>query len=1070
MWQESFGLGNLGGMGHAAELIRQIIILPFVLILPNSLIRYLWQFGTLLLGGLGARRIISYLKLDSSIEERSSNCNIGATFGAIFYLLNIGTLQVFYLPQEPFTAFFGFLPWLLYYDLKVMRDTRKPWLRLIVLHLLATTIAFVQTLFLVYMVILVIFTLLHIYKSFITKDKIRTQFNNSFTTSIKLWLLIIIVNLFWLLPVVYFTITNSQITVNSKINQIATQETNLRNQAFGTLGNIATLRGYWFDYTDFNKYGDLIYLLDYWQHYLNQIPLIGIQILFILFFLLGLILLVRSNNYWKEAIIVFLMINTFMLLGNQSVFGFITDLMQKNVPLFSQIFRSPFTKWIIPLSLIYSIFLGWGINWVYKKVSSFSSKLGKIIPTSFIILIIIYAWPTFNGHFFYQALKQNIPTDYFELFKFFDKVDSSTRIATLPQHYYWGWEWYKWPQSIGNGYRGSGFLWYGLKQPVLDRAFDVWSSENEQYYWELSRALNTQDTELLTNVLNKYDVDWILLDRYLVNRSSDNPFEFEKIDKWLLGTPNIVKEKTIGGLIIYTVNKNSYKQQFISGLHNVPVTDNKFIHSWEDRAYNNLGDYKYNQQKNPQYIYPFPSLFTNKLQSNIEFGIKNDVDTISLISNHKLSDVENYNLESDNIVDSEAAIPAKISWKLVGKDKLKLDILYLLPKIYFGYSIYEATPSSSIELSLAKCQSTQSNCTLTLNYRYNYFALQASSKPQIVLLSTKLPNVFGIYSGSGVELWDEKSINLRDIKNQFVYKSESTTNYLDKFDINIPKVDLNGYNQNILEISEYKNQPTINCRPYMQGTYSREIVQSGILYSAQHATSCDNYFLNDLEHNQSYIINITSANPTGMAQRFGLQIPSAGRSELDTFLSFDKDYYDNWIIVPQTSKFNKGYGLFFETISFGKEINNDILSSIKLWPFPYNFIKSIFLINKYIPDKVATNVNTLQVSKKGLWLYRIKVENLQQNISLTQQTKVNDLTLKLSQAYHSGWIGLAKTHNGWRLLPHVKINNWANGWEIGNLNGNNTIYLIFWPQILEYIGLAMLGITILTMFLKHKKH
>ena len=42
-----------------------------------------------------------------------------------------------------------------------------------------------------------------------------------------------------------------------------------------------------------------------------------------------------------------------------------------------------------------------------------------------------------------------------------------------------GWNYYDW------GYRGSGFLWYGIKQPILDRAFDVWDKSSEKYYEEI---------------------------------------------------------------------------------------------------------------------------------------------------------------------------------------------------------------------------------------------------------------------------------------------------------------------------------------------------------------------------------------------------------------------------------------------------------------------------------------------------------------------------------------------------------------------------------------------------------
>ena len=50
VWQTYQGLGLVGGMAHATDLIRQLILLPFTLILPINLIRYLWHFAMIFLG------------------------------------------------------------------------------------------------------------------------------------------------------------------------------------------------------------------------------------------------------------------------------------------------------------------------------------------------------------------------------------------------------------------------------------------------------------------------------------------------------------------------------------------------------------------------------------------------------------------------------------------------------------------------------------------------------------------------------------------------------------------------------------------------------------------------------------------------------------------------------------------------------------------------------------------------------------------------------------------------------------------------------------------------------------
>src|SRR5579871_549284 len=61
VWQEYQGLGLLGGMGHASDLIRQLILLCLSVIFPINLLRYAWTMSMLLVGGLGAYTLILYL-------------------------------------------------------------------------------------------------------------------------------------------------------------------------------------------------------------------------------------------------------------------------------------------------------------------------------------------------------------------------------------------------------------------------------------------------------------------------------------------------------------------------------------------------------------------------------------------------------------------------------------------------------------------------------------------------------------------------------------------------------------------------------------------------------------------------------------------------------------------------------------------------------------------------------------------------------------------------------------------------------------------------------------------------
>jgi hypothetical protein len=68
-----------------------------------------------------------------------------------------------------------------------------------------------------------------------------------------------------------------------------------------------------------------------------------------------------------------------------------------------------------------------------------------------------------------------------------------------------------------------------------------------------------------------------------------------------------------------------------------------------------------------------------------------------------------------------------------------------------------------------------------------------------------------------------------------------------------------------------------------------------------------------------------------------------------------------------------------------------------------------------------------------------------------------------NQAYRKGWLGIdADTGT---ILKHVKVDGWANGWMVP---GSVTIAIFYWPQLLEYLGFALLVAMILVIVFKRK--
>jgi len=164
VWQDYQGLGLLGGMGHGADLVRQIGVALVSIVLPVNWIRFSFHALMLLIGALGAYKLVVGKKQDEKkiiwIREllerfkkprQDVDLKIAGLVAGLLYMLNLGTLQNFYTPFEPFSTFFGFLPWLLYFLFKYLESgERKDLLKFGFVSLLATPMGYVQTVFLVW--------------------------------------------------------------------------------------------------------------------------------------------------------------------------------------------------------------------------------------------------------------------------------------------------------------------------------------------------------------------------------------------------------------------------------------------------------------------------------------------------------------------------------------------------------------------------------------------------------------------------------------------------------------------------------------------------------------------------------------------------------------------------------------------------------------------------------------------------------------------------------------------------------------------------------------------------------
>ncbi len=1030
-WQEYQGLGLLGGMGHGADLVRQILLWPFSLILKQNWLRYFWNYLALLSGVWGAYSLFAYLL------KNNKQYQLLALLGASFYLLNLGTVQNFYVTFEPFAAFFAFFPWLIYYFLTYLeRSNKKNLLGFIAFSLLGTIFGYVQTVFIVYLLVLLLIMAFFLFKKKITWKKVGL-----------ILLVVFLTNAFWLLPVVYFTIFASATTLAAKINLMSTEVTFLKNNQFGSFTNLATLKGFWLDHTDFNQWGNSVYLMDVWKSHLNQGWLAVLTWLYFALLVLGigsLFLAKKSQSHLRHShlsILVVFLFTAFILAGSNPPLAFVYDFLRQVVPLFGQIFRSAFTKWIVPYSLFYSLLLTFGLAFLF---SFFKKKIWQfLIAGAFFLSLIFYSLPSFTGNFFYSRLRVSVPDAYFQVFDYFkNEAPESSRIANLPQHTFYGWQWNDW------GYRGSGFIWYGIKQPILDRAFDVWSEASERYYWQLQAALDKKDIAALENVLAQYAVDYLLLDESIINRNTKKPFNYQALKEFLQSADNIELIEQYDFISIYRVNNQAQEksQDFITLYKDLPLLANDYRFAWSDQAFSDFGHYltmdNHNfsiEDLNIDAIYPFPALFSNHWQEDLEFSLTKD-DSYFYLSSLKDSPSADFQLQLADLMKSEEQLPFRLTW-VVEDNLAKLNFSLLAPEIIDSQQVTHFTLEKEFIFDARLCMASET-CYININ---NQLLTQLGESGELdLLLSTSVPNSIALSSEQKTAYFDYAffDLNLYNlIVEQKPYRGDS------QLKVKIPKVILQS---NVL-VSELNLFEPVDCRPLQEGLVAKEQWDEGTFYQAVGTSVCDHFYLANLAHNLGYLIKLDAQNLASLPAIFAVQSDSIGRSPLETYLSEGVNYH----ILPPTEDFNQGYTLYFSTDSYGWEINNNLIKSVEVFFFPYNFLKELRWQKTQAPvlPNQLSNCD-FSVNKKALWLYQIDLP-----------TNCDAQYLSLAQAYDGAWLA----YQDGQRLKQAKVNNWANAWFLDNQDSESRIYLFFWPQLLQYFGFLLIVISLFFLLLKLRK-
>jgi len=619
VWEEYQSFGLVAGMAHSADLPRAIFLWFISFLLPQNMIRYFFHFLMLLIGGLGAFKLLHrFLK-----DKRAS------LIGALFYILNIGTVQIFFVPYESFSSFFAFLPWGIWSFYRVTdnverRTYKNDLLLFFLINLLGAPAFYTQQLFVVYTLVLGCIAI----GSIVRNHKNATR---HILHAILAFALILIINSFWILPQVYFLKANGAWVSQSKASQIATEDTLYQNLEKGTIGNFLRLEGFYYDLKGIKNTD----LFAPWKDHFSGIYQL-LPYLFALLAGIGLIgSIVKKKNLELSLILGFCAL---ALLSATTPFSWINSLIREN-RFINQIFRSPFTKFIILYSLVYSYFFARGVKIIFDKLKKNTLVL-NIKYLAIVILIILYSLPSFQGFFISPEMRVKIPQDYFNVINYFKSVDKNQHIALLPDYTYWGWFFNKW------GYNGSGFLWYGIEQSIVSRTFDVWSKNSESYFWEVKTALEAEDLQKFEAVLDKYHIDYLILDHSLIPVvSSYKSLMSDRIEKLITSSNRISLVFKGKQLVLFQVSHPDQARDFINVYKNVPNIGPIIELTSDDTAFASNYYYLSDSKKMYDKYYPFLDMTTQTKLASKNWNIQEDENGFALSAKTGL-DLSQYDLFS----------------------------------------------------------------------------------------------------------------------------------------------------------------------------------------------------------------------------------------------------------------------------------------------------------------------------------------------------------------------------------------------------------------------------------------
>lgn len=1107
----SYRVLGFGSESEQADIFRSAFFWVTEKFLSRESLGQVFGLMCLFVGSWFMGELVGLIVKDFSKKKYSQ---VGLLLGGVMYVSTLWTVWVYYQNLAPFTSNFGFLPLLLFsIYLYIKNSSARKAVFLFLSSILFTSSCVIATLFVSDLLLIIPFVMFCIFSLGVRKKDRLKRFLHTF-------LIFGITQLFWILPFIFYTFSSSGDLVDSYVNRSITSSVIDLESEMQTLTNSS--RFYTRTLNDVRD-GEYVFALseDYQSYDFYKV----IGLLPIMASLISIIFFIAKKK-WKLLVFPLLtLVFLFLIKGINPPLGGVFTFFQENIPLFKQVFRWISSKLgeVYLITLIISAVLG--IIFFWDFLQSFMKKNLKKILGGFLLLLILalqlfYSNYLFTNNIFADELLVDLPQEYFSLGEYLEETNPNGRIYYAPpanNNYFREYSW---------GFYGSQFLSYIVPNPIMDMSLSVGSGVGEEAMLEIQNIFRAGELESFKKQIQKYDVEYILVDRNLIKDGFTYDIDWEIVDHlikdyeqiWSEGELTLYEIPSKGeeaSILEYTLGTDLEEERsftrdiaqspriniFNQELQNVEILDNKIVGQftytgnpasvlsnveeveWENfptgikiedsklviypasptlseyyeeipKKVFSLSGYEYISINN--HVFSLEDLQTEKFidtpYRNIDniFGI-DDEDFKEKDMTTVLSQSQGFNCRDEEIVeDTEVLVQEGSSgFSLTGEE---------IPCIYQNLDLekgkeyilklnlnWEATEEDTLGFCLYS--ESEKGC---LN-KDRYVHIQDLADERTFLIDKS-------YSGTGDISLILYGINIKGNRPAEIFLRDISLEY-SSLENSLKQISFS--NTWEFEQLELKNGNTYGVEiPIVEGgqsyfwdkdfvwelpsaekdneEYSISTTPEGLRQEVlnQTLTQSQNLFTKNPEEN--YLVFWKGTNTSNIPAKVCLSYKDSGECWIDDLFTGEV-YVNNFSTGPVTNRLD----VLLESVSYKNKTDNTLNAfGIMEIPEEWNEVEMLPSTNIFFTEyEVQPLYNSSSVA-----MYKLEKEEIEEK----------NVLLSIPQKESKGWIAL----NGIKTLgkdTRVTINGWKQAWDISNLD-YNSILVIYWPNLLGYLGYILIVI------------